>query len=286
MDYIRAYYWLAKPGIVYGNSIALLAGFFFYSLSTATVPDVLLLIGATMGTALVMASACVANNIFDRDMDSYMTRTRTRALVTGKVTVLSAIVYSAILLLISSVILYLTNPISMYLGLLGWVTYALVYTYAKRVTYHASLIGTVPGALPPVMGYYGAGGSSVTVALVLFFMMVAWQMVHFYAIAIFRQSEYANAHIPIVTEVKGVEATIRYMQIWTYFTGIMLLATAYFGNWLYTVLIVIMFAWWFRVTLYQNEDTIAWSRKVFFSSLLFLVVWLVATMISAAVGFL
>lgn len=284
MERIRAYYWLSKPGIVYGNSIALIVGFFFYSLVESVMPNLWLLLGAVVGTALVMASACVANNIIDRDMDVYMTRTRSRALVTGTVGVVHATVYSALLLLISSVILYLTNPIAMYLGLLGWVSYAVVYTYAKRVTYHATLIGTVPGAIPPLIGYYAAGGSSIAVATTLFFVLVTWQMVHFYAIAIFRQKEYSNAHIPIVTEIKGVESTVRHIQIWAYLSGITLLASTYFGTWLYTLLIVGLFAWWFRVTLYQDEDSMHWSRQVFFASLKFLVAWLAITVISAVVG--
>lgn len=286
MDRLRTYYWLAKPGIVYGNTIALLVGFFFYSLTNTELPNVWLLAGAVVGTALVMASACVANNIADRDMDIYMTRTHKRALVTGAIGVVPASIYSLILFVVSSSILYVTNPTAMYLGLAGWVSYAIIYTYAKRVTYHATLIGTVPGAIPPLIGYYAAGGTSIAVATTLFGVLVAWQMVHFYAIAIFRQQEYAKANVPIVTQVKGVVVTIKHIQIWTYLSGLTLLATTYFGNLIYTLLTVLLFAWWFRVTLYQNEDAITWSRKVFFSSLIFLVVWLVITMISAGVGLL
>jgi protoheme IX farnesyltransferase len=286
MERIRAYYWLSKPGIVYGNSIALLAGFFFYSLAESVSPDLWLLLGAVVGTALIMASACVANNILDRDMDVYMARTHSRALVTGAIGVIPAAAYSATLLVISSVILYITNPIAMYLGLVGWVSYAIIYTYAKRVTYYATLIGTVPGAIPPLTGYYAAGGSSLAVATALFLVLVTWQMVHFYAIAIFRQQEYSKAHIPIITEVKGVAVTIRHIQIWTYLSGLTLLASTYYGTWLYTVLTVVLFAWWFRVTLYQDEDATQWSRQVFFASLKFLVIWLVITVVSAGIGLL
>jgi protoheme IX farnesyltransferase len=286
MAIVRAYYWLAKPGIVYGNTIALLIGFFFYSLVSSTTPDMLLFVGGVFGTALVMASACVANNIYDRDMDIHMARTNTRALVTGNVGVMAAVVYSIILLLIGSSLLYLTNPTAMYLGLAGWVTYAVIYTYAKRFTYHATLIGTVPGAIPPLIGYYAAGGTSFAVAFVLFMVLVAWQMVHFYAIAIFRQQDYAKANIPVVTQVKGVDRTIEYIQIWAYLSGIVLLATTVFGTLLYTLLTVLLFAWWFRVTLYQGDDTLTWSRKVFFSSLKFLVAWLAITVLSALVGLL
>lgn len=284
MDHVRAYYWLSKPGIVYGNTIALLVGFFFYSLADSVAPNVWLLLGSVVGTALIMASACVANNIFDRDMDVYMARTNARALVTGTIGVVPAAIYSAVLLLISSTILYLTNPIAMYLGLAGWVSYAVIYTYAKRVTYHATLIGTVPGAVPPLIGYYAAGGDSLAVASTLFMVLVTWQMVHFYAIAIFRQQEYAKAHVPIVTQVKGLDTTIQYIQIWTYLSGLTLLATTLYGSWVYMLLTVMLFAWWFRVTLYHADDSVLWARKVFFSSLLFLVVWLAITMVSALVG--
>lgn len=286
MQYVRAYYWLSKPGILYGNTIALLIGFFFYSLAEAATPDIRLLLGAVVGTALVMASACVANNIFDRDMDVHMARTHTRALVTGSIGVIPATLYSAILMIIGSLILYITEPTAMYLGLVGWISYAIVYTYAKRVTYHATLIGTIPGAVPPLIGYYAAGGESYVVAAVLFAVLVTWQMVHFYAIAIFRQQEYANANVPIVTQVKGTDTAIRHMQIWTYLSGLTLLLSSLFGTLLYIVLTAVLFAWWFRATLYTGKDPVAWSRKVFYSSLLFLVAWMVSTMISVGIGFL
>lgn len=280
MANLSAYYRLTKPGIVYGNSIALIAGFFYF-VAVDGVFSLGALLLASFGTALVMASACVANNIIDKDIDVYMNRTKERALVKGTITSSSAGIFSAALLLIGSGMLYFTNLAALGLAISGWILYVIPYTYLKRHTYHATLVGALPGAVPPLVGYYAAGGVSLYAAFTIFLTLVAWQMVHFYAIAIFRQQEYAAASVPIITVVKGVPATIRHMEVWTFISGVALLASIYYTNTVYAALALALTAWWFRKTVYSPGNDTQWARSVFFASLFFLVLWLVATVISA-----
>lgn len=286
MQLLKNLYLLSKPGIVYGNSIALIAGFFFYLLQSGEWPNLLFFAGALLGTAFVMASACVTNNIFDRDIDAYMERTKNRPLLTGAVSIPQAWLTALILLIAGACLLYVVNITSMYLALAGWVLYAVVYTYLKRKTYHATLVGTLPGAVPPLVGYYASGGDSLVTVSILFLIMVSWQMVHFYAIAIFRQQEYASAVVPVVTEVKGVPWTLEYIKIWAYGSFLALTASLFVAPWTYGLLMVALIGWWIHVTDYTPGDDVRWSRIVFFSSLKFIVAWLLVIIICALVGLL
>jgi protoheme IX farnesyltransferase len=278
---LTTYYRLAKPGIVYGNTIALIAGFLYFVVTSGSF-DILHFVYAVLGTALVMCSACVANNIIDKDIDVYMKRTAKRALVTGEVSTAAAVIYSAVLVILGALLLYLTNTTSLILALSGWILYVIPYTYLKRVTYHATLVGTLPGAVPPLVGYYAAGGRVFGAAVSIFAIMVAWQMVHFYAIAIFRQAEYSAAKVPIITVVKGVPTTIKHMQVWTLLSAVSLITTIFFTHyWVYALLTLVLVGWWLRATVYVAGDDIAWSRRVFFASLWFLLAWLAIGAISA-----
>lgn len=278
------YYRLAKPGIVYGNTIALIAGFLYFAVSGGGF-NLLHLIYAVVGTAFIMASACVANNIIDTDIDVYMKRTAKRALVTGEVSTTAAIVYCVVLGIFGAAVLSMTNTASLLLAVSGWILYVIPYTYLKRVTYHATLIGALPGAVPPLVGYYAAGGKSFSAAFAIFFILVAWQMVHFYAIAIFRQPEYAAAKVPIITVVKDIQLTIRHMQIWTLVSaGALTLSIFYANNWVYGLLALGLVGWWLRSTIYEQGYDIGWSRRVFFASLWFLLAWLGITVISVLIS--
>ncbi len=279
MQIMKAYYWLAKPGIVYGNTIALVAGY-MYAILERQQFDLSLLILAILGTALVMASACVTNNIFDRDIDAYMARTQRRALVTQAISIPAAWLYSGILLGTGLYALSLISTLAMLLGLFGWITYAVIYTYLKRVTYHATLFGTIPGAVPPLIGYVAGDGQSWLWALGIFVLMVGWQMAHFYAIAIYRYQDYTNAAIPVVTRVLGIKRTVAAIEWWVLVSiaGIMLLGII---DIVYATLSLIMLGWWLFVTQPDEQDAKLWSRRVFFSSLLLLVIWLVITTVSA-----
>ncbi|MEO5691140.1 MAG: protoheme IX farnesyltransferase [Candidatus Saccharimonadales bacterium] len=279
MQGIRAYYRLAKPGIVYGNTVALVAGYMYAVLDTQQFSVVSLTL-AVLGTALVMASACVANNIFDKDIDAYMSRTKKRALVTQDISISAASLYSIILLGSGLYALYMISGFAMILGLFGWVTYALVYTYLKRKTYHATLFGTIPGAVPPILGYVAGEGQSWLWTTGILVLMIGWQMVHFYVIAIYRYNDYTKAAVPVVSRVLGIKQTVRAIEWWVLLSiiGIIILGLI---NALYAVLSLAMLAWWLFVTQRYEQDAMVWSRRVFFSSLLFLVIWLGITSATA-----
>ncbi|HEU5122168.1 MAG TPA: protoheme IX farnesyltransferase, partial [Candidatus Saccharimonadales bacterium] len=192
---IKSYYYLAKPGIIYGNVLAAMAGFLFGSGRTFEGWRFLALV---FGIGLVIGASCVLNNILDRGIDKKMARTKKRALVTGDITIPSAIIYAVTLAGggFSLLVLY-TNWLTAALGAFAMVFYVVLYGIAKRKTIFGTLVGAVPGAIPPVTGYVAVSNQLDGAALLLFLILVAWQMPHFYAISIYRRHDYDAAAIPV-----------------------------------------------------------------------------------------
>lgn len=277
---LKTYYSLTKPGIIRGNIMTAAAGFLFASASMVAWGR----LGWTViGTALVIASACVINNIIDRDIDSKMDRTKKRGLVTGKISVKSANIYAVALGSLGFLILVLyVNVLTALLGLICLFCYVVIYGYAKRTTWHSTLIGSVVGGIPPAAGYAAATGRLDSAALWLFLILAAWQMPHFYAIAIFRRKEYAAANLPIISVKKGVVPTKFAIQLWLVAWFAVTMAFYFFGyvSVVYQLVMTVIFIYWVRYALKKPEqkDHIIWAKRVFGASLVVLLVF--CTMIS------
>lgn len=197
MGQLRDYYTLTKPGIVYGNLIHAIAG----GLLGVSVAGWhwAAFTGGILGTALLVAAGCVFNNIIDRHIDARMARTKRRALVVGSISLYRAMLIGLLLTVIgASVLILLTPPLVLCIGAVALVWYVVIYGWAKRTTPLSTLIGSVPGALPPVAGYCALTGVIDLNAILLFGALVAWQMPHFHAIGIYRRSDYAAAKLPIM----------------------------------------------------------------------------------------
>jgi protoheme IX farnesyltransferase len=233
------------------------------------------LLALVVGVTSIIAGSCVTNNYLDRNIDARMKRTQGRALVTKDISVRSALIYALVLGVVgfASLIIY-TNWLTACLGAIGVVSYVIIYGYAKRATRWGTLVGTISGAVPPVAGYTAATGRLDVAALLLFLLLVAWQMPHFYAIAIFRQKEYAAAGIPVWPIVKGLAGTR--LQIIGYtllFTALVPLLTLYgYTGLTYLVVMVAISLWWLRTILKKHSNTERWARTLFGQSLLVLMV--------------
>jgi heme o synthase len=266
---LRTYYRLTKPGIIYGNLLSALAGFF---LAAKTHPDVVLLIAMALGTGMVIGCACVLNNVIDRGIDRKMARTRKRALVSGEISPLAAIMYAVFLGAAGFTLLLLfTNTVTVLLGAIGLVDYVAVYGYAKRKTPFGTLVGSISGATPLAAGYTAVTGRFDTAALILFLMMVFWQMPHFYAIGLFRRDDYASAGLPIVPVVRS--AHVAKVRIVGYVVAYMIASVALFlqgsAGYVYLLGMTALGVWWLwrAVQGFSAPDTTRWARKFFFSSL-------------------
>lgn len=280
---LREYYRLTKPGIIRGNLITAAGGFFLASNGR---PDVTLFAAMLAGLALIIAAACVYNNYLDRGLDAKMARTRGRALVTGAISPNHALIFATGLMAAGSLILGLwTSALTLLLALTGLIAYVVVYGYGKRATVHGTLLGTISGALPPVVGYVSVKGRLDVTAGLLFIILVCWQMPHFYAIAMFRSKDYAAAGVPVLPVVKGSSATVR--QIIAYVAAFViacaLLTVIHATGYAYLfVMTVAGLAWLsFAVKGLSTQTPDRWARQIFGFSLFIILVFSVAISLDA-----
>lgn len=267
---INDYYTLTKPGIIRGNVIVASAGFFLASKSHIRW---LLLLAVITGTSSIIAAACIFNNYRDRDIDQLMSRTKKRVLVTGSVSTQSALILASILLVVGVTILAVfTNKLALAFGLLGFLVYVFLYTPYKRKSLYGTHIGSISGAVPPVAGYVAVTNRLDAAAIILFFMLVFWQLGHFFSIAIYRLSDYKKARIPVLPIVRGVgnaQASIIAYVIAYGVTASLLTALHYTGH-VYLVCMVGISAIWATLGIrgLKSKDNVLWARQMFLYSLI------------------
>jgi len=146
-----------------------------------------------VGTALSSGGAAVLNNYLERDCDSKMDRTKTRPLPQGTITPSEALSFGLLLVLLGvGLLAWQVNLLTGFLSLLTVFLYVLVYTPLKRITWLNTVIGAVPGALPPVGGWAAATGHLDAGAWILFLILFIWQHPHFYAIAWMYKEDYSR----------------------------------------------------------------------------------------------
>jgi protoheme IX farnesyltransferase len=269
----RSYFQLIKPGITLSNTLTGVAGFF---LAASIVPfkwDVLL--GVIFGIALVIASACVFNNILDRDIDKRMKRTAKRDVANGTISIPKAVVFGSVIGLIGFAILLVhTNFLTFILGVVAFIWYIVVYGYAKRTTAASTIIGGVAGALPPAAGYTALTGVFDGGAVILFLILLFWQMPHFYAIAMFRRKDYASAKLPVWSVKYGMKSTQKQILGFAIAYALVagLLYVFAYTHIVYLVLSSALSAYWIYkgISLYKKVDEEKWARQMFGVSLLVL----------------
>lgn len=274
MSSIRAYYSLVKPGVLYGNAITAVAGFLFASRGDV---DLVGFVALTLGSTLMIASACALNNFLDRDIDSKMERTKQRASVQGAVSPRGMVLLASTLGVIGFGVLALwTNWLVVLIGLIGYVTYVVFYgMWSKRQSMHGTLVGSVSGAVPILAGYVAASGVIDLGAALVFAVLFFWQQPEFYSIAIYRRKEYAAASIPLITVVRGVNATIVHIFVHTVAFMASVLLLAYYGYATSTIYLIVMggasFYWlWLAARGLGTSQPELWARQMFRFSLIIL----------------
>ena len=187
---------LTKPRLNLLVLVTTLAG--LYLASPAGV-ELRLLVNTLIGTALVAGGAAALNQVWERRTDALMRRTRTRPLPGGRLGTTEGTWFGVLLSIIGLAQLAVAvNGTAAAVAGATLVSYVLVYTPLKLQTSLATLVGAIPGALPPVIGWSAATGRIPLEALVLFGIVFFWQMPHFLAIAWLYRDDYANAGIPLL----------------------------------------------------------------------------------------
>jgi protoheme IX farnesyltransferase len=220
----------------------------------------------------VIGAACVFNNYYDRDIDRRMARTSKRATAVGSISTRALMIYGLLLLIVgTAVLLTRTNLLTVSLGLVGFVSYVFWYTPAKHRTKYATLIGTIPGAIPPVAGYVAVTNELDLACALLFVILVCWQMPHFYAIAIRRIDEYKAANVPVWPLTNGIESTRRQMILYgiAFVVSCAALTVLGFSGYAFLGTMLIAGAYWTYMCIkgWPAEDTTGWAKKVFLLSL-------------------
>lgn len=266
---IKTYYLLTKPGIILGNLITVAGGF---ALASQGSFDYKLFLAALMGLGLVIASSCIFNNYIDRAIDKKMERTKNRPFATGLVSVQNAILFAIFLGMIGILILlFFTNFLTTCLAVIGFLTYVILYSVSKIHTSYATLIGSISGAIPPVVGYCAVSNRFDMGAILLFLIMILWQMPHFFSIAIYRFDDYAAALIPVLPVRKGVHATKIQMSLYIIafmMATAMLVVMGYTGYFYLGMTMFLSCLWlWLCIRGFKSSNDKLWSRQMFFLSL-------------------
>lgn len=270
---VRDFVALTKPRI---TSLVLLTGAAGACLAPGHPPAGRLWLSLA-GTALIVGSANALNMWWERDVDALMRRTRNRPLPAGRMSPDLAFVFGLVLALVAAPMLFLVNAMTGVLGLVALVTYVLVYTPLKRHSHLALLVGAVPGAMPPLLGWTTATGSIGLGGLLLFSVLFLWQLPHFAAITIFRAEDYARAGLQVVSVQLGERAARQSIALWTVLlvmTSLLFVPFGLAGRFYLgaaTVLGAVFLALAFRgVRSVATLDTRRWARWVFAYSLPYL----------------
>ncbi|MEQ6899039.1 heme o synthase [Microbacterium sp. KR10-403] len=268
---ITRYYSLTKPGVLYGNVLTTFAGYFLAAAAFGF--DWRVFVGVVVGSTLVIASACVLNNVLDRDIDTLMQRTSTRATVTGAVGKTPATVFSIVLGVLGvALLIATTNWLVVATGVGGFIVYVWFYgALSKRMSVHGTLVGSISGAAPILGGYLAASGRFDMAGLAVFLMVFFWQEPEFYSIAIYRREEYARAGVPVISVVRGNRRTTWEILVYTvlYVASSMLLPLFGHVGWTYTIVMGLLGLAWIALAIagLRASDVVAWSHRMFRASM-------------------
>jgi protoheme IX farnesyltransferase len=235
------------------------------------------LVVALVATTLVVGAANALNMYAERDSDALMRRTQNRPLPSGRLGSEVALGFGLLAASIGlNVLGVVAGGLACALTLLAFASYVFVYTPLKRVTPHALIVGALPGALPPLIGYAAVRGTLGLPALFLFAFLFVWQMPHFLAISLFLQEDYRRGGMQVHSVVRGPEASVRSMRAWTLALFLVTLLPALASGihpGYFAVTVPAGLAFVALVSLVPRDlSRVHWARRVFFASMPYLVI--------------
>ncbi|SDI06364.1 protoheme IX farnesyltransferase [Planococcus glaciei] len=280
---------VVKTGIIKSNLIPMIAGLMLalYTYQYSFTDNIVNILLAFTGTAAIIAASGAFNNIYDRDIDALMARTKVRPTVTGTISIKRVAIVAVLLLLIGLGLLYVASPLAAFLGFLGVFFYVIPYTmWTKRHTIWNTEVGSISGAIPPLIGWAAVAPDIWHPACwALFLIMVIWQMPHFYAIAIRKKEDYAAASIPMLPVVKSARRT--YIQSNIYLVLLVLSSFLFLPLSLgLTLMSLILGLIWLGLSLFGSRSmTIeVWANKMFLFSLIHMMTIFSTVIIYSSIG--
>lgn len=274
---------LIKIGIVNSNMITTFAGLWLalHFLEKSFLDHLGIIFLTLAGSSLIIAGSCIMNNLYDRDIDFYMERTKQRPTVTGSLNLQFAFVLGLAFIILGLAALFLTTVTAGIIGIIGVFSYVILYTvWTKRRFVSNTIVGSISGAVPPLIGWAAVDPGLHIIAWSLFLLMFIWQPPHFYALAMRRVEEYRAAGVPMLPVVKGATTTKKHIIAWValllpipfllHELGIvfMVIATLLNLGWLYI-----------GISKYNKIDDIAWAKSMFVYSLQYMTIIFTAMVI-------
>lgn len=275
---------IIKTGLVQGNLLPAFAGSWLAIVLAnhsflSSIPQILMML---VGSTLIMGGACALNNYYDQDIDSIMPSKQQRPTVNERISERNLLILSFGMMLIGEALLFALNIPSGVIGLIGIVGYVSFYSiWSKRHTVWNTVIGSFPGAVPPLIGWTAIEGNISLVAVALFLVVFCWQPVHFYALAIKRKDEYSLANIPMLPSVKGFSRTRVSMLIWLVFLLPLPFLLSTLGTTFIVIATLLNLGWVYMwLTSFKKDlDETKWATKMFIYSLNYLVVFFVLVVV-------
>lgn len=275
---------LAKPGIIIGNIINAFAGFFLASKIYSDNLNIFDLTIVLTSIIFIIASGCVFNNIYDRDIDALMDRTRNRVIIFEKISVKFAFIYAVILGIIGfSILYYFGNILSFLAAITGFVFYTIIYTiFLKRNSIYDIHIGSISGSMPPLIAYFFVSNQIDFESIMLFIIFSLWQIPHSLAITLYRCDDYKKANILISPIKKGIEKTNKDILFWIILFlifAIILFKSEFIG--LFYLLSITIFSSYWIICYFKNKTNIQkWAKHILLLSILVIFAFDISLMIN------
>ena len=248
--------------------------------------DFVTLLASIGGTLGVVVGANTMNCYLERESDKDMARTKRRPLPGGRIRAQSALFFGLLLTIISTAALYYwVNWTTTLLSSIAFVSYVWIYTPMKRLSPQALTVGSVPGAMPPLMGWTAVTGTIDAPGVVLFAVLFFWQIPHFIAIAFYRQREYEKAGLKTIPSIYGHRNAMWQNIIWSLLLIISSLSLAPLGvaGWIYTSIASLLglILLYYCIQGFTHPQRNAWARRLFLYTLVYLTLLFAALVIDA-----
>ncbi|WP_102273155.1 heme o synthase [Cytobacillus massiliigabonensis] len=274
---------LFKAPVLVANVLPVFSGFWLalYFTGASFVDYWQLFLLTMIGSTLVMAGALIINNWYDVDIDTIMDRTKHRPTVTGNIPLKVVLAMGISFSIIGFICLFFTTIEAVIYAFIGWFVYVVLYTmWSKRKYTLNTVIGSVSGAVTPLIGWTAIDSGFQLVPIVLFLILFIFQMPHTFAIAMKKHKEYEAAKVAMLPVVYGFEMTKRQMVIYI----ACLLPLPFFLASLGTVFMVIatlINLGWLAVSIsgFFTKDDMKWAQMNFLYSVNYITILFVMMVI-------
>lgn len=283
--FLKDFLALIKIGIVNSNLITVFTGLWlaFQFSNRHFLNELDILVYTIFGSALIIAGSAAMNNYIDTDIDPLMESKKGRPTVTGRFKPSAVLALAISFIVIGEIFLFSASVSAGVLGIAGVFAYVVLYSmWSKRRYVSNTIVGSISGAIPPLIGWAAVEPTLGVGAWALFLIMFIWQPPHFYALAMKRTEEYRAANIPMLPVIKGFHRTKKSMLAWVVMlfplpfllmelgTGFIILATLLNIGWLVLA-----------IRGFKVKDDLKWAKTMFIYSLNYMTILFVSMIIFA-----